>query len=82
MSTTLAVLVSTLSVGRVAAGIINAEWVVTSAPSNVKNEVKYGETHQEQLEQGSNSGDEVGSFNFKDVSVKDIHPGNAASGPT
>ncbi|KAL9936098.1 hypothetical protein V8E36_004940, partial [Tilletia maclaganii] len=63
--------------GRVETGVTKAGMAFTFAPSNVTSEVTSVEMHHEQLAEGLPE-DDVG-FNVKNVSVKDIRRGDAAS---
>ncbi|TEA25665.1 hypothetical protein DBR06_SOUSAS2510086 [Sousa chinensis] len=68
--------IGTVPVGRVETGVLKPGMVVTFAPVNVTTEVKSVEMHHEALSEAL-PGDNVG-FNVKNVSVKDVHRGNAA----
>jgi len=69
--------IGTVPVGRVETGIIKPGMVVTFAPSGISTEVKSVEMHHESLPEAL-PGDNVG-FNVKNVSVKELKRGFAAS---
>ncbi|TKC41703.1 hypothetical protein EI555_005004 [Monodon monoceros] len=66
----------TVPVGRVETGVLKPGMVLAFAPVNVTTEVKSAEMHHESFSEALR-GDNVG-FNVKNVSVKDVHRGNAA----
>merc|ERR1712166_617381 len=69
--------IGTVPVGRVETGVIKPGMIAIFAPNMVSAEVKSVEMHHESMAEAV-PGDNVG-FNIKNVSVKEIRRGNAAS---